>query len=166
MALNFPQKDVPGVLMPPPILYLSALLVGVLLDYAIPQGNPLGGAAPLIGIAALFVGAYGIFWVKSTLDRAGTPIDPRRPTTAIVTDGPFQYSRNPAYICLSLIYLGLALLVGGMITLVFLPVIVWIMIWGVIEQEEAYLERKFGAQYLDYKARVPRWLRFSRPPRS
>jgi protein-S-isoprenylcysteine O-methyltransferase Ste14 len=81
-----------------------------------------------------------------------------KPTTAIVTKGPFRYSRNPLYVSLTLLYLGVALIINVLwIVLLVVPVLV-VMQRGVIGREEAYLERKFGEKYLSYKARVRRWV--------
>ena len=92
------------------------------------------------------------------MSRAQTSFDPRKPTTAIVTAGPFRYSRNPMYISLTLLYLGMALLINVLwILLLVVPLLV-VMQRGVIAREEAYLERKFGEEYLSYKAQVRRWI--------
>lgn len=92
------------------------------------------------------------------LARAKTTFDTRKPTTAVVTDGAFRYSRNPMYLSMTLLYVGIAFLVNSLwILLVVLPLIVVIQS-GVVEREERYLERKFGEEYLRYKANVRRWI--------
>jgi protein-S-isoprenylcysteine O-methyltransferase Ste14 len=92
------------------------------------------------------------------LSRAHTPVDPRRPTTALVTEGPFRYSRNPIYVALTLLYLGVAFLVNALwILLLAMPALV-VLHYGVIAREEAYLARKFGTAYHQYTAQVRRWL--------
>ena len=92
------------------------------------------------------------------LGRARTAFDIRQPTTTIVTDGPFRYSRNPMYISLTLLYMGLAVLINSLwILLLLLPVLLVIQN-GVVKREEQYLERKFGETYLRYKAQVRRWI--------
>jgi protein-S-isoprenylcysteine O-methyltransferase Ste14 len=92
------------------------------------------------------------------LRRAQTTFDTMKPTTAIVTAGPFRYSRNPLYGSLTLLYLGVASLINALwIVLLVVPLLVVIQ-RGVIGREEAYLERKFGEEYLNYKARVRRWI--------
>lgn len=92
------------------------------------------------------------------LARAKTTFDTRKPTTAVVTDGAFRYSRNPMYLSMTLLYVGIAFLVNSpWILLLVLPLVVVIQ-WGVVEREERYLERKFGEEYLRYKANVRRWI--------
>jgi len=76
----------------------------------------------------------------------------------MVTEGPFHYSRNPAYLSMTMIYTGIASLANALWALLLLPVALLVMQRGVIEREERYLERKFGEEYLRYKAQVRRWV--------
>jgi protein-S-isoprenylcysteine O-methyltransferase Ste14 len=96
-----------------------------------------------------FVRAFG---------RAGTPMDPGSPSQAIVTDGPYRMTRNPAYLGMALTYTGIAIVSSAPWALVPLPVVIAVIDRGVIAREERYLERKFGARYTDYKRRVRRWV--------
>ena len=83
---------------------------------------------------------------------------PGRPSTALVTYGPYKITRNPMYIGFILVYFGLAIIMTSVwILLLLIPVFV-ILQRGVVVPEEEYLERRFGATYRRYKARVPRWL--------
>jgi protein-S-isoprenylcysteine O-methyltransferase Ste14 len=112
---------------------------------------PLG--APLVVFAiALF--AYSV----ATFRAAGTSLPARKPTTTIVRAGPYRFSRNPIYLAFSLFQLGIALWVNSVWLLATLVGAVALMHYFVIPREEEYLARKFGAQYLDYKASVRRWL--------
>ena len=99
------------------------------------------------------------FWIPAvlTLYRAGTAIEPGHATTTIVTHGPYRFSRNPLYLFFLASYIGIAISVNTAWPLFFIPVIV-VLISRVISQEERYLEGKFGQEYLDYKAKVRRWL--------
>jgi protein-S-isoprenylcysteine O-methyltransferase Ste14 len=90
--------------------------------------------------------------------RAGTPVDPREAPTALVTEGPFQYTRNPAYVGLALTYAGLSLITGILWSLVLLPGDLVAVHRGVIQREERYLEEEFGSAYRGYLRRVRRWL--------
>jgi protein-S-isoprenylcysteine O-methyltransferase Ste14 len=80
------------------------------------------------------------------------------PTKALVTDGLYAYSRNPIYIALTLIYLGLTIAANSVWSIVFLVPILVIIRYGVIAREERYLERKFGDAYAEYRKRVRRWI--------
>jgi protein-S-isoprenylcysteine O-methyltransferase Ste14 len=92
------------------------------------------------------------------LSRAHTPVDPLKPTTALVTEGPFRYSRNPIYVALTLLYVGVALLVNVWWILLLVVPVLLVIRYGVIAREEAYLTRKFGEAYRQYTAQVRRWL--------
>ena len=90
--------------------------------------------------------------------RAGTSERTSVPTTALVTTGPFRFSRNPLYVALTLAYLGIAVAAQSLWALALLIVVLIVMQQGVIGREERYLERPFGADYLRYKERVRRWI--------
>jgi protein-S-isoprenylcysteine O-methyltransferase Ste14 len=85
-------------------------------------------------------------------------VEPWKPTTAIVTTGPYRFTRNPAYLGMALVYVGIALLAEALWVLVPLPFVLAIIDRAVIAREERYLQRKFGHEYLDYKATVRRWI--------
>jgi len=112
---------------------------------------PLG--APLVVVAiALF--AYSV----ATFRAAGTPVPARKPTTMIVRTGPYRFSRNPIYLAFSLFLLGIAIRVNSVWLLATLVGAMALMQYFAIRREEEYLERRFAAQYVDYKASVRRWL--------
>jgi protein-S-isoprenylcysteine O-methyltransferase Ste14 len=142
----------------PPVIYLAAILVGVVLDLLQPlRWLPAGAAAslgiPLVLVAiALFVASTRRFKV------AGTPVPGNRAATAIVQSGPYRLSRNPIYLAFSILVLGLACWLNSLWLLATLAAAVSLMAFVVIPREEHYLERRFGAEYLGYKARVRRWL--------
>ena len=145
-------------LVRPPLVYLISLISGAVIQLATPfpflpgtLAVPLG--APLVVVAiALF--AYSV----ATFRAAGTPVPARKATTMIVRVGPYRFSRNPIYLAFSLFQLGIAMWVNSVWMLAALVGAVALMHYFVIWREEEYLERRFGAQYLDYKASVRRWL--------
>lgn len=154
-------RDNPGVIAPPPLIFLGALLVGLILHALFPVR--LVRFLPRI-VRAIFGGSLiGLAVTLITLaframQRAHTNVDPSEPTTALVVEGPFELTRNPLYLSLTLFYVGIAILVNTVWAMLLLPVALIIIRRGVIDREERYLERKFGEQYLRYKARVHRWL--------
>jgi len=89
--------------------------------------------------------------------RVGTSVFPTQPTTAIVVDGPYRYTRNPLYIAAIGVYLGVTLWVNGLAPLLLLPLLVLAIHRGIVVREEKYLESKFGTVYTSYRSRVPRW---------
>jgi protein-S-isoprenylcysteine O-methyltransferase Ste14 len=103
--------------------------------------------------------AVGIaLWGRSALLAAGTNVNPSLPTTAIVTSGPFRFSRNPLYMALTLLYFGLTLAVNTWWGIVVLVPLLILMHRGVVLREERYLEAKFGESYRQYCSKVPRYL--------
>ena len=101
--------DHPGVIVRPPVLYAAALGSALALRWWHPF--PIGTYAATLwpGIALLVLGLGLIVWGRRTLLAAGTAIDPKRPTTVLVTGGPFRHSRNPLYVAVTGLFIGLAL---------------------------------------------------------
>ena len=89
---------------------------------------------------------------------AGTNINPLMPTTSIVTSGPFRFTRNPLYVSLTLLYLGLTLAFNTWWGIVGLIPLLVVMHYGVVLREERYLEQKFGEMYRQYRSKVRRYL--------
>ena len=89
--------------------------------------------------------------------RAGTNVRPDKPTTAIVKDGPYRFTRNPIYLANTVLYVGVTLLFNAFWPLLTLVPFFLLLHWGVVRREERYLEARFGETYLDYKSRVRRW---------
>lgn len=152
------KRDTPGVIAPPPLIYLVAVIIGLVLRYLAPTAFLSRGLDYTLG-AVLIVIAVGIFlWGVRVMRRAGTSLKTTVPTTALVTTGPFRFSRNPLYVSLTLFYLGIAMAAQSLWALALLFVVLAVMQRGVIDREERYLEHKFGAEYVRYKERVRRWI--------
>ncbi len=150
--------DTAGVVAPPPLIYLAGLVLGFALEWLLPGSEVPGAVRWVIGGAALLAGIALQTAFITAFTRRGTAVEPWRPTTAIVTTGPYRLTRNPAYLGMALIYVGIALLGDSLWALVPLPLVIAVIDQGVIAREERYLEGKFGAEYLDYKAGVRRWV--------
>jgi len=90
--------------------------------------------------------------------RARTSFLPFKPAAALVTNGPYRFTRNPMYLSLVLLYVGLALRSDLFWVLALAPIAIVLVQYLAIVREEQYLERKFGQEYLIYKARVRRWV--------
>ena len=151
-------RDIAGVVAPPPLIYLAGLAVGFGLEALLPGASlpaavqwVLGGAFVLAGVALL--ASFNV-----AFSRKGTAVEPWKPTTAIVTGGPYRLTRNPAYVGMGLVYVGVALMSQALWVLVPLPLVLAVVDRGVIAREERYLERRFGSEYLAYKRRVRRWI--------
>jgi protein-S-isoprenylcysteine O-methyltransferase Ste14 len=150
--------DVPGVVAPPPLIYLGGVAAGFGLEALLESPSvpgalmwPVGAALIVAGgaLASSFVRAFG---------RAGTPVSPYSTSTKLVTTGVYRVSRNPGYLGMALVYAGIALATGSLWALVPLVPVLLLIDRGVIVREESFLERRFGEEYLRYKRRTRRWL--------
>ena len=151
-------EDASGVRFPPPLIYVGGFVLGYLLDRAVPLtltswplGEPLGWALVAVGVALMGSAVM-------TFRRAGTSLNPAKPTTRVVVHGPYRFTRNPMYVGWVIVYLGCVLLTNTVWPLVSLPVVLVLISRAVIAKEERYLAAKFGDAYRAYKARVRRWL--------
>ena len=153
-------RDTADVIAPPPLLYVGALMLALLLNAFTPMS--FASCCRLLlwltGAALITLGLMLSTAVVWTFRKSRTPVSPRRPTTRIVRAGPYRYSRNPDYLGQMMIYLGGAVAADTWWPFLLLPLLVVAIQRGVVRREERYLEAKFGQEYRDYKARVPRWL--------
>ncbi len=152
------EQDKPGIVAPPPLIYLGALIFGLLLNRRLPIGFLPRGIARGLGWSLLGAGALLLGWFEWAMRQADTPTNPYKPVEHIATEGPFRYTRNPGYLSMAMIYTGIASLANALWAILLLPGALLVIQRGVIEREERYLERKFGEEYLRYKARVRRWI--------
>ncbi|HEV2548288.1 MAG TPA: methyltransferase [Stellaceae bacterium] len=154
------RVDTPNVIVLPPLIFLGSLALAALLEAILPF--PLLPLAPAFayGLGALLVLGGLILLVLGgrRFVAAGTNIPPTLPTTALVVTGPYRWSRNPLYLAMILVYVGLAIAALSLWTLLLAVPLILLLNYGVIIREEAYLERKFGADYRAYRARVRRWV--------
>ncbi len=96
--------------------------------------------------------------VLRRFSRAGTTFNVSKPASALITEGPYRFSRNPSYVSLTLLYLGIGILLNnGWILILVAPVFLVMDLW-VVRREERHLEARFGEEFLRYKAAVRRWL--------
>jgi protein-S-isoprenylcysteine O-methyltransferase Ste14 len=153
-----PERDAPGVIAPPPLIYLAGLAIGFGLDALLPSASLPGPVALPVGGALLVTGGALARSFFRALARAGTPISPYDAPTKLVTTGPYRLTRNPGYLGMALAYAGIAVVTQSPWVLVPLPVVLVLIDRGVISREERYLEGKFGEAYRSYKARTRRWL--------
>lgn len=165
-------RDTPGVIAPPPLIYLFFLLAGwglaelgtrpgavaagfgwLAAGFGLESGLRRGAALGLILAGLLLDGiAAGLF------RRRGTAVEPWKPSTVLINDGPYRYSRNPIYVGFAITYLGFAIAMDSWIVLLLLLPCLVVVDRFVIQREERYLSAKFGAAYDAYRKRVRRWL--------
>ena len=150
--------DNPGVVAPPPLIYIAAIVGGALLERVWRARLPTGGVGSVVGLLLLVAAVLLASAALREFKRAQTSPKPYEPTSAIVTGGPFRFTRNPIYISFTLTQLGVALIArSGRMLALLVPVLV-VMRYGVIAREESYLAAKFGDEYRQYRERVRRWV--------
>lgn len=144
--------------VPPPVFYLLALGLGMGLDRWQPLPILALPGSVIMGNGLIALSMMILAWVLWQFFRKGTSFNVRRPASALITEGPYRFSRNPAYLCLTAVYVGLGIIANSVwIVALVLPVL-WLMNTWVVPREERHLRCLFGATYSDYCERVRRWL--------
>ena len=140
------------------LIFLVGLIGGIVLNFALPLPiwpslwiRPIG-LAPLIAAIWLFTSARRAF------RRHLTALMPWTPSTSLVEEGPYSFSRNPIYLAFIMFYLGLAFLFDSLYVLGMMVVILVLFDRFQIPREERYLQQKFGAEYGNHMSRVRRWV--------
>ena len=153
------SPDHADVRIPPPLLYLGSLVIGLVVGRLL----HIGGFAPYRSLSLYLGSVLTIAGVALVLAAAGlfrkrnTNVKPWQPATTLVTSGLYRATRNPMYLGMSLLYAGLALILDSILALVLLPVVLIVIRTHVIAREEHYLEARFGDDYRSYRQRVRRW---------
>lgn len=155
------NRDIPGVIAPPPLIFTAFLIAGFALEYLVVRTHGLDMPASLRwSLVPLLFLAGGAF-IAAALQRfraAGTAAPPWQPSTAFVAQGVYRWTRNPMYLGMTLIYLSLGVAADAPVVFWLLALLIPTIHYGVILREERYLAGKFGTPYVDYFHRVPRWL--------
>jgi len=152
-------RDGADVIAPPPVLLAAAIAAGYALKWIAPLPFAVpGGVAGVIGIACLAAAvglgasALGLFLLR------GENPPPHTPTKAVIEVGPYRFTRNPMYLGMVLILVGLAFFGRNLWMVLIAAPFAFVIHTYVILREEAYLTRKFGPVYEAYCARVRRWI--------
>ena len=153
--------DSPGIPFPPPLVFMAALALGFLASRFHPVGIGPASMRPVAVIVGwtLVVSFFALFLpAVYAFRRARTNILPHQPATTIVDTGLYRWTRNPMYVAMSLLSVGVALVFDSLWALLLVPLAVVVTDRYTIAREERYLERAFGDVYRNYKRRVRRWL--------
>jgi len=158
--MNTQERDGAAVRFPPPFVYLGAVVLGgVLHEFVcswpleLPMALRIGltAATALLGVA-LVAAAIGLF------RRTGQDPKPWESTPEIISTGIYRFTRNPMYVGMALLQTSIGIGFANGWILALIPLVLVVIYAIAIRHEEAYLERKFGSAYLDYKRSVRRWL--------
>jgi protein-S-isoprenylcysteine O-methyltransferase Ste14 len=152
------QSDNPEIKLPPPVIFLSFFLTAVALKHFIPL---VGIAAPIrqiIGAVLAVVGFSIIALALLKFREHRTTILPDASASAMIQDGIFARTRNPIYLAFAMLYIASGFYFQVVWAFVLLPFLIVVIQLNLIRREEAYLERRFGTEYLAYKRKVRKWV--------
>ena len=150
----------PGVYIPPPLFYVLIFIAGMFIQKKIPLDNALF-QLQIIKVAGIFFLMIALFFSFRSLRQfllSKNTLIPIKPASSLQTTGIYRISRNPMYVGLAIIYLGLTCLIGNWWNFILFPVLFLIVQEYIIKREEKYLKLEFGEQYEEYKKKVRRWL--------
>jgi protein-S-isoprenylcysteine O-methyltransferase Ste14 len=150
--------DHADVRIPPPLIYVAGFVLGLALERFFPELVLPKIPSRVAAVLCIALGVTIAVWSVGLFHRERTSFVPIKPTTTLVIYGPYRFTRNPMYLGLVCVYLGIALWFGIFWALILLPAVMALIQRYVIIREEQYLERKFGGAYLKYKADVRRWI--------
>jgi len=158
MQKNF--KDSAAIRIPPPVFFFACLGCGLLMEYFFPINLISLSPIPrvIVGGAFLLISSYFAVNAFFALIKNKTPFDTSKSTIKIVTDGAYRFSRNPLYLSLLLLLFGIAVLISSLWLFFTIPVLYMLFLFKAVKPEERYLSQKFGEEYLNYLAKVRRWI--------
>lgn len=154
-------NDTAGVIAPPPLIALAAVVIGVALDWLAPAYILMLllslETRIALGLLLIVLGGLLAFGGMRSFSRARTNVNPYRPSLALSTTGVYAYLRNPMYVGLAFIVAGIGVALASDWTLVMLAGAALVVHFGVVKREERYLAAKFGEPYRQYMRAVPRY---------
>jgi protein-S-isoprenylcysteine O-methyltransferase Ste14 len=158
MEENF--KDSAAVRIPPPVFFFVCLGCGLLLEYFFPTHLINISPIPRIIVGCIFILISFCFAASAffVLIKNKTTFNAAKSTSKIVTDGIYRFSRNPLYLSLLLLLSGIAVLKLSLWILLAIPILYVLILFKAVKLEERYLSQKFGEEYLNYSAKVRRWI--------
>ncbi len=154
------KEDSPGVYIPPPLIYALIFLAAVFIQKKISLDDSFFHLQIAKIAGALFLIASLFFMVRSLRQFfiSKNTLIPIKPASSLQTNGIYKITRNPMYVSLALVYLGISCFVGNWWNIILFPLLLLIVQEYIIKREEKYLLRRFGKDYVVYKTKVRRWL--------
>ncbi len=151
-------KNETGIRIIPPFIFIALLVVALIAQWLLPIRFFPEVISYTLGPVLLLISLLILIFVLLSFKKANTTFDVRRSASKLITDGPMRYSRNPTYVSLIILCIGIAITSNNIWILVMLPAAIYLLYDNVIRHEEKYLETLFGREYIEYKASVRRWL--------
>ncbi len=151
------RPEVAGAVAPPPLVFLGALAVGVIVNLLIPIPIWPSLWIQVLAVVPLVFGIWLLASANLAFRRHGTSPEPWKPSVELVQDGPYRFTRNPIYISFAAICVGVSFIFNSAFALFTLVTVLIVLDRTQIPREERYLKEKFREEYERYRARVPRW---------
>ena len=142
----------------PPTALLAAVLLMVALHFLLPIAQIVPGFWRLLGILPLGFGLAISYAAEKQFLQAGTTVNPFKESSRLVKDGLYRFSRNPMYLGMALVLMGVAILFGSLTPFGVVALFVGWIHFRFICREEEILSTQFGQDWLEYKAGVRRWI--------
>lgn len=154
------KKDSPGVYIPPPLIYILIFLFGLFLQKKISINDFVFHlqTTKIVGISLLVISLFFLITSLQKFFQTKNTLILIKPASSLQTNGIYKLSRNPMYVGLAIIYLGITCFIGNWWNIILFPVLLLIIHEYIINREEQYLNRRFGQEYRNYKSKVKRWL--------
>lgn len=147
-----------NVNIPPPLIYIGFIVLGALLQYAIaPIAFPGDTWIRIAGVVFILAGLVLIFSALATFKRTGQDPKPWTVSPELIVQGPYRWTRNPMYVGLTCILIGLGLALNNPWFLLLAGVALLIVHFLAVLPEEKYLNEKFGRSYAEYRTKVRRY---------
>ena len=154
------EKDSPGVYIPPPLIYVLSFITAGFIQKRIPIDDSWfhSQMAIIMGMSLLIISLFFLVRSLRQFFKSKNTLILIKAAFSLQKNGIYSISRNPMYIGLAIVYLGIACFIGNWWNIILFPILLLIVQEYIIKREEKYLERRFGQEYLDYKGSVRRWL--------
>ena len=154
------KKDHPGIYVPPPIVYALTFLVAVFIQKKLPIDDSLfhRQLAKIVGVGLLIIALFFLIRSLRQFFLSKNTLVTIMAANSLQTNGIYNITRNPMYLGLAIVYLGISCLIGNWWNIILFPLLLLLIQEYMIKREEKYLERRFGQVYLDYKSKVRRWI--------
>ena len=160
MSNSINKSNGPGVYIPPPLFYVLIFIVAVFVQKKIPIADTIFQLHTIKVVGIIFLIIALLFLARSLRQffQSKNTVILIKPATSLQKTGIYSISRNPMYVGLTMIYLGITCFIGSWWNIILFPLLFLIIQEYIIKREEKYLQIEFGQQYEEYRRIVRRWL--------